>query len=134
LGRILGIAILFFSGWCGLVSGINCHQQAFGQAQNIQPGQNQVRANPFLTLKEAKALVEMGNAIPLDYLNVSAIFYSAVNSQNRAIIDGKILVPGDSIDNKQVIKIDPEDVILEDSQGQYVAKMNKINTSAPKSE
>jgi hypothetical protein len=135
LGRKAGFIILMFSGCCCLPGVIDFRQPAFGQekedqsAKKDQGAQEGSRSNPFLTQKEQKALVEMGNVIPLEYLNVSAIFYSSFNSRNRAIIDGKVLVSGDIIDNKQIIKINPEDVVLEDSQGKYVAKIAKLKTN-----
>ncbi len=102
------------------------------QAENAQTEQVEVRVNPFLTKIEEKALAKLGNAIPLDYLQVSAIFYSSIPSQSRAIINGKVLVQGDSIDNKQIIKINSEDVILKDSQGHYVAKIAGLMANTAK--
>ncbi len=139
--KILGFIILFFCGWCYLSAGINfprlglpVGRQAFGQVKDGQTEQIKGRVNPFLTQKEEKVMVEMGNVTILEYLNVSAIFYSSFNSQSRAIIDGKVLVLGNSIDNKEIIKINPENVVLEDSQGQYVAKMAELVTNTAKSE
>jgi hypothetical protein len=129
LVRIAGIIILLFTGLVTLVTGMSCPEQLFAQETNSQSKEPEGRSNPFLTQKEEKALVEMGNAIPLDYLRVSAIFFSELNSRSRAIIDGKVLVLGDSIDNKEIIKINPEDVVLADSQGQYVAKMGQVTTT-----
>jgi hypothetical protein len=134
LVRIVGRLNLFFIGLVCLVSGINGPRLAFGQTENSKDGQVEARSNPFLTQKEEKNLVEMGNAIPLDYLRVSAIFYSDFSSRSRAIIDGKVLVLGDSIDNKEIIKINPEDVVLEDSQGHYVAKMAGVMAETAKLE
>lgn len=128
--KTIGLIILMFSGCCGLVAGPSSFQWAFGEAEKGFSELSEDRGNPFLTKKEEKAQVDMGNAIPLESLKVSAIFYSQLNSQNRVIIDGKVLVLGDNIDNKVIIKINPEDVILEDGQGQYVAKMAKLKVNA----
>ena len=121
--KILARITLFFMGLICLVFGLGGAVPVLGQTESSKDEQIEARTNPFLTQKEEKSLVEMGNAIPLEYLRVSAIFYSALSSRSRTIIDGKVLVLGDSIDNKEIIKINPEDVVLEDSQGHYVVKM-----------
>jgi len=126
LDRVIRLIILFFIGLAGLMD------QAFSQTESIKAEQLEARANPFLTQREEKALVELGNALPLDYLKVSAIFYSSFSSQSRAIINGKVLILGDSIDNKEIIKINPEEVVLKDSQGRYVAKMAGLNVKPGK--
>ena len=126
MDRVIRLIILFFIGLAGLMD------QAFSQTESIKAEQLEARANPFLTQREEKALVELGNALPLDYLQVSAIFYSSFSAQSRAIIDGKVLVLGDSIDNKEIIKISPEEVVLKDSQGRYVAKMAGLNVKPGK--
>jgi len=126
LDRIFRLIILFFIGLAGLMG------QALSQTESIKDEQVEARTNPFLTQKEEKALVELGNALPLEYLQVSAIFYSSFSSQSRAIIDGKVLVLGDSIDNKEIVKINPEEVVLKDSQGRYVAKMAGLNVKPGK--
>ena len=128
--KIFGFIMLIFCGCCYLAAG----NKAFGQEKDGQAEQVGLRSNPFLTQKEEKALINMGNVIILEYLNVSAIFYSPFDSQSRAIIDGKVLVLGNSIDNKEIMKINPENVVLEDSQGQYVAKMAELVTNRAKSE
>ena len=128
--RAIGLIILIFSGWGCLAAGPGSLQLALGQEEKSFFEPNKGRLNPFLTKKEEKSLADTGKAIPLEYLKVSAIFYSALNSQNRVIIDGKVLVLGDNIDNKAIIKINPEDVVLEDAQGQYVAKMAKLKVNA----
>ena len=126
MDRIFRLIILFFISLAGLMG------QALSQTESIKDEQVEARTNPFLTQKEEKALVELGNALPLEYLQVSAIFYSSFSSQSRAIIDGKVLVLGDSIDNKEIVKINPEEVVLKDSQGRYVAKMAGLNVKPGK--
>lgn len=127
MDRIFRLLILFFIALVGLM------ERGFSQTESVKAEEVEAaRANPFLTQKEEKALVELGNALPLDYLKVSAIFYSAIVSQSRAIIDGKVLVLGDSIDNKEIIKINPEEVVLKDSQGRYVVKMAGLKANPSK--
>lgn len=78
--------------------------------------------NPFLTSEEEE-MFKMGEII--DYLNLSAIFYSPHYSY--AVIDGRIIKEKDIIDNKEVILIKPEKVILEDSQrNRYVIKIKGV--------
>ncbi len=134
MDKIYKLIILFFVGLVCLSFKINGPELAFSETENISSEQIEGRVNPFLTQKEEKVLAELGNAIPLEYLQVSAIFYSASSFQSRAIIDGKVLVLGDSIDNKEIIKINPEDVVLEDSQGHYVAKMTGVMAKTVKLE
>jgi hypothetical protein len=134
LDKIYKLAILFFIGLIGLNLGIRGPRLVFSQTDNLSSEQIEGRVNPFLSEKEEKALVELGNSIPLEYLRVTAIFYSAYSSQSRVIIDGRVLVLGDSIDNKEIIKINPEDVVLEDSQGQYVARLAGVMAKTAKVE
>jgi hypothetical protein len=134
LDRVHKLTVLFFIALFSLNLGINGPGMVFSQTDETNPEQIEGRVNPFLNPKEEKALVELGNAISLDYLQVSAIFYSEFSSQSRAIIDGKVLVLGDSIDNKEIIKINPEEVVLEDSQGHYVAKMAGVMAQTAKLE
>lgn len=82
------------------------------------------RTNPFLTLEEEKAVQSQPDAIPINYLMLTAIFYSPLNS--RAIVDGAILKKGDFIDNKEIINISPEEIILKDNNSRYVLKMRNI--------
>lgn len=126
MDRLFRLIFLFFFFLVGLTG------QAFSQTEGFKAEGVAARVNPFLTQGEEKALGELGNAIPLDYLQVSAIFYSALSAQSRVIIDGKVLVLGDSIDNKEIIKINPEEVVLKDSQGRYVAKMAGLQVNLNK--
>ncbi len=128
--NIRGFIILVFLGWVGAGTVLNC----FGQSENKQSGRIEVKTNPFLTPIEEKALVEIGNTTILEYPVVSAIFYSPLGYQSRAIIDGKVLVEGSSIDNKEITKINPEDIILKDSQGSYMARIAGLIGNTSKSE
>jgi hypothetical protein len=134
LDKIHKLIILYFLGLFCLSFGIIEPGVVFSQTESISPEQAEGRVNPFLSTKEEKALGEQGNSEFLEYLKVSAIFYSASSSRSRAIIGGKILVLGDTIDNKEIIKINPEDVVLEDSQGRYVAKMAEVMVKTVKLE
>jgi hypothetical protein len=134
LVRVFRLLVLVFVSLSCLIFGILGQKQASGQTGAGQVERAGDRVNPFLTRKEEKALVELGDIIPLEYLKVSAIFYSEQTSRSQAIIDGKVLVLGDNIDNKEIIKINPEDVVLEDSQGKYVAKMSGVVVNTVKSE
>jgi hypothetical protein len=82
------------------------------------------RSNPFLTLEEEMAIRSQPDAIPINYLILTAIFYSPANS--RAIVDGEILKKGDFIDNKEIINISPEEIILKDNNSRYVLKMRGV--------
>lgn len=107
-----------------LDSKITAHQSRSEEVQaNISP-LTQTASNPFLTKEEEQAFGELGKAIPIDYLHLSAILYSPLRS--RAIIDGRILEIGDYIDNKEVIEIQPEAVILKDAQSQYIVRLKKV--------
>jgi hypothetical protein len=94
------------------------------------PSLSEERSNPFLTLEEETALKSRPDAIPINYLMLTAIFYSPSNS--RAIVDGEILKKGDFIDNKEIINISPEEIILKDNNSRYVLKMrNVFNRNQP---
>ncbi len=81
--------------------------------------------NPFLTAEEEKATAsDSGKFIPIDDLDVSAIIYSSSLS-SRAVVDGRIIKIGDKIDDKEVVDITPEAVILENTQGRYIAKLKE---------
>lgn len=84
----------------------------------------EVTSNPFLTEEEERAFADLGKRIPIDYLITSAILYSP--SASIAIINGRILKKGDTIDNKEIIEIQPEAVILKDSQGEYIVRLKRV--------
>jgi hypothetical protein len=92
--------------------------------EQTAPGQEKPMRNPFLTQEEEqeKELVGSGNRISLDYLILSAILYSSFHT-SKAIIDGEILRIGDYVDNKEIVEIQPEAVILKDAQTQYIVKL-----------
>lgn len=94
------------------------------QKQEVIPTITQTRANPFLTEEEEKTFQVLGKAVPIDYLVLSAILYSP--SASKAIINGQILGIGSSIDNKEIIEIQPEAVILKDAQSEYIVRLKKV--------
>ena len=80
--------------------------------------------NPFLTREEEATLFETAKTAIINYLAASAIFYSP-GGKSRAIIAGRILEEGSSIDNKEVIAIQPEAVVLKDAQTEYIVKLKE---------
>jgi len=83
-----------------------------------------VTSNPFLTPEEEEFFKGVPNRVNIDYLNLSAIFYSPL--EGKAVIDGRIYKKGDIVDNKKIIEISPEEVILNDGEGGYVLKMKGV--------
>ena len=81
--------------------------------------------NPFLTEEEEKEFTDLGKAVTIDYLIPSAILYSSAN-KNKVIINGQILKIGNTIDNKEIIKIEAEEVILKDSLNEYSIKLREV--------
>lgn len=94
------------------------------QIHQVVPAMTQTRANPFLTEEEEKTFQVLGKVVPIDYLVLSAILYSP--SGSKAIINGQILEIGSSIDNKEVIEIQPEAVILKDAQSEYIVRLKRV--------
>lgn len=82
------------------------------------------RVNPFLTLEEEEFFKDLGEAIPIDYLNLSAILYSP--GVSKIIINGYVLEVNDNIDGKKIIDIQPDKVTLKDAEGEYVIRLRKI--------
>jgi hypothetical protein len=81
------------------------------------------RTNPFLTAQEEQYYKEDYLGARLDYLLLSAILYFPGDS--KAIINGQIVTVSDSIDNKEIVKILPDAVILQDSKGEYLVSLKK---------
>ncbi|MDD2703317.1 MAG: hypothetical protein PHC33_04870 [Candidatus Omnitrophica bacterium] len=82
------------------------------------------RKNPFLRESEESLFESTKDRLPITGLNLSAIFYSPGTS--AAIIDGKFFKEGDIVDNKRIITISPEEVILKDAQSVYVLQLKGI--------
>ena len=93
-------------------------------AQELMLSSVEVKSNPFLTEEEERTFADLGNRIPIDYLTISAILYSP--SASRTIINGQILKKDDTIDNKEIIEIQPEAVILKDSQSEYIVRLKRL--------
>jgi hypothetical protein len=82
------------------------------------------RKNPFLRESEESLFESTKDRLPITGLNLSAIFYSPGTS--AVIIDGKFFKEGDIVDNKRIITIFPEEVILKDAQSVYVLQLEGI--------
>ena len=82
------------------------------------------KENPFFTKEEEESFKKQDNKIPLTHLVVSAIFYRPDNS--KAIINGRVLSEGDTIENKEIVRIEPEEVILKEGLSMYTVKMGKV--------
>jgi hypothetical protein len=110
---VLMVAIFFLSGYAD--------KEEAGKIEN----NNTERLNPFLTREEEEIFRRLKGRIPIDYLNLSAIFYSPDN-ESRVIIDGQILRKGQTIDSKKIVEIQPEVVILKDTQGEYIMRLKRV--------
>jgi len=100
---------------------------AFGMISSrmaIIKAEGTVRVNPFLTIEEEGLFKALDGATSIDYLNLSAIFYSP--GASKAIINGYVLEVNDSVDGKKVTDIESDRVILKDSEGKYVVMLRKI--------
>lgn len=113
-----GFLVIILSLFIFLVFGLINSEIAIIRAEDT------VRANPFLTLEEEESFKDLGEAIPIDYLNLSAIFYSP--GASKVIINGYVLELNDNIDGKKVIDIQPNKVTLKDDEGEYVIRLRKI--------
>jgi len=80
--------------------------------------------NPFLKLEERESDRLKNQRKTIDYLNLTAIFHSPPTS--RAIVEGKIVKEGDIIDNKRVIEIQPEAIVLKDFEGEYILELRDV--------
>lgn len=82
--------------------------------------------NPFLTEEEEQRSADLDKSIALDYLKLSAILYNSSSEKSKAIINGRILKKGDTIDNKEIIDIRPEAVILKDAATEYIVRLRNL--------
>lgn len=121
---VIGSLIVLFFGCAKKEAAAETQSMLLEQTAPIP--ENPVR-NPFLTQEEEqeKELAGAGNRISLDYPILSAILYSSFQI-SKAIINGEILKIGDYIDNKEIIEIQPEAVILKDAQAQYIIRLKNI--------
>lgn len=130
------LSLCIFSGFGMInrqISIINAEEIASGQlpvqangskVELVNISLSQIRVNPFLTAEEEELFKDLGKAVPIDYLNLSAIFYSP--GASKVIINGYVLEVNNNIDGKKVIDIQPDEVILKDSEGEYVVRLRKI--------
>jgi hypothetical protein len=81
--------------------------------------------NPFLSREEEREFADVGKAVPIEYLTLSAIFYSTTG-QSKAIINGRILQIGSTIDGKEITQIRPKAVILKDVTAEYILRLKNI--------
>jgi hypothetical protein len=80
--------------------------------------------NPFLNNEERTYYGDDTRDI-LTNLHASAIFYVPGNA--RAMINGRIVKEKDFLDNKMIIRIKEEEIILRDIKGkEYVVKLRKV--------
>ena len=82
-----------------------------------------LRKNPFLRWEEEKKLAQKKMREIINYLNLTAIFYSP--SKSFAVIDGYVVEEGDTIAGKKVIEINPKAVILKDEKGEYILPLKE---------
>ncbi|MDD5669745.1 MAG: hypothetical protein PHE58_06955 [Candidatus Omnitrophica bacterium] len=83
------------------------------------------RINPFLSLDEEEYFSSTQGRLMLNNAEVTAIFYSPPDS--KAIINGYVVKKNDMFEGKEVLEINPEDVVLKDAQGEYIVRMRNIN-------
>lgn len=87
--------------------------EALSDADNIR--------NPFLTVQEQEMFSGKEKRLILDYLRLTGVMYS--KGKKIAIIDGRIVREGDTIDDKSVRNIFSDYVILADKKGEYVVQL-----------
>ena len=99
-------------------------EASLSQTQETPLSLQETLRNPFLTGEEADSLVDTVKIVAINYLSASAIFYSPAG-KSRAIIAGRILEKGSSIDNKEIVEIQPEAIVLKDAAAEYIVKLKK---------
>jgi len=82
-----------------------------------------IDSNPFLTFEEQEIVKSPSYREPLA-LNLSAVFYSPPTS--KVVINGRIFKEGDIVDNKRIIEIKPEKVVLKDTKNEYLLKLKGL--------
>lgn len=85
---------------------------------------NETYANPFLTKEEEIIYSGRVKGQVISNPGLSAIFYSA--GKKKVVINGKIFQIGDLVDNKEIVEINPKEVILEDAKGKYILKSKDV--------
>jgi hypothetical protein len=82
------------------------------------------RKNPFLRESEEDIFKSTQDRLLITGLNLSAVFYSP--GASAAIIDGQFYKEGDTVDNKRIVTISAEEVVLKDAQSVYVLRLKGI--------
>jgi hypothetical protein len=82
------------------------------------------RKNPFLREEEERLFESTKDRVQITTLDLSAIFYST--GASSVIIDGRFYKEGDIVDNKKIVSISPEEVILKDAQSVYVLQLQGV--------
>ncbi|MCP4652111.1 MAG: hypothetical protein GY858_01850 [Candidatus Omnitrophica bacterium] len=80
-----------------------------------------LRRNPFLSKEEENKYSQEVREI-ITSLNLSAVFHS--QDYSYAVINGRVIKTADIVDNKEVVKIEPEKVVLRDDHGEYVVNLS----------
>lgn len=92
--------------------------------QEIREKEPEGRKNPFLREAEESLFESTKDRLPITYLNLSAVFYAP--GESVAVIDGQFYKEGDTVDNKRIVSIFPEEVVLKDAQSVYVLQLQGI--------
>jgi len=96
-------------------------QQLSLQDTSLEPSKLFSLRDPFLTQRERFEFQRK----ELKHLRLSAVFIS--DKSSYAIVNGKIIKENDIIEDKKVIRIEREKIILKDSQGrEYVIRLKNI--------
>lgn len=93
---------------------------------NVKAEEGIFGLNPFLTQEEREMFRKKSKYEELLGPELSAILFYPGN--NKAIIDGKIIKEGDTVNGKKVLEINPESVILTDLQRKFILE---LSTPAP---
>lgn len=93
--------------------------------EQIPPAQENPMRNPFLTEEEEREFADAGKAIPIEHLRASAIIYTS-SRKSKAIINGQVFKIGDYVDNKEIVEIQSEAVILKDAAAEYIVRLRDL--------
>jgi hypothetical protein len=98
-------------------------------AADPPPAQIEKISDPFLTDEESRFFATQDKNVTWTDPNISAIFYSSRSS--TVVVGGRVLGVNDFIDDRQIIAIRPEAVVLKDKKGTYVVKMGSVLQQEP---
>ncbi len=118
-------------------------KSSFDEGQSFQDGKEQLEnekvmeglvlgeidRNPFLGEKEESEDRE-GKSVEkmevLDNLKLTAVFFSP--GKSYAVVNGRIIKERTFIDNKEVVSINKDYIVLQDSQGKkYLVRIGSLN-------